>query len=55
MLKDAPLTALSEPLVVLAGMGVVVLGLAMLRFRRDLAPSVRRGGVPAPELEPVSP
>ena len=55
MLRDTPLTALSEPLVVLAGMGVVVLGLAMLRFRRDLAPSVRRGGVTAPELEPVSP
>jgi ABC-2 type transport system permease protein len=43
MLKDTPITALFEPLVVLAGMAVVVLGLAMLRFRRDLAPSARRG------------
>jgi ABC-2 type transport system permease protein len=43
MLKDTPITALGEPLVVLAGMAIVVLGLAMLRFRRDLAPSARHG------------
>ena len=54
MLKDTAIVALWEPLVVLAGMAVAVLGLAMLRFRRDLAPSVH--GVPgtAPEPEPVS-
>ena len=44
MLKATPIKALVEPLGVLAGMAVVVLGLAMLRFRRDLAPSVRGGG-----------
>jgi ABC-2 type transport system permease protein len=43
MLKAAPLSALWGPLLVLAGMAVVVLGLAVLRFRRDLAPSARRG------------
>jgi len=43
MLKATPITALVEPLGVLAGMAVVVLGLAMLRFRQDLAPSVRGG------------
>ena len=43
MLKATPITALVEPLGVLAAMAVVVLGLAMLRFRRDLAPSIRRG------------
>ncbi len=43
MLKAAPLTALWGPLLVLAGMAVVVLGLAVLRFRRDLAPSAGRG------------
>jgi ABC-2 type transport system permease protein len=42
MLKATPFTALWGPLVVLAGMAVIVLGLAILRFRRDLAPSVRR-------------
>lgn len=43
MLKATPFTALWGPLVVLAVMAVVVLGLAVLRFRRDLAPGVRRG------------
>jgi ABC-2 type transport system permease protein len=43
MLKATPLSALWVPLLVLAGMAVVVLGLAVLRFRRDLAPSARRG------------
>jgi ABC-2 type transport system permease protein len=55
MLKDTPITALWKPLVVLAAMAVVVLGLAMLRFRRDLAPGARRSRVIAPEPEPVSP
>lgn len=43
MLKGAGISYLWEPLVVLAGMAVVVLGLAMMRFRRDLAPSVKGG------------
>ena len=55
MLKDTPVAALWEPLVVLAGMAVVVLGLAMLRFRRDLAPSAWHGRVTAAQPEPVSP
>jgi ABC-2 type transport system permease protein len=54
MLKDTPITALWEPLLVLAGMAMVVLGLAMLRFRRDLAPSTRRSRVMAPGPGPVS-
>ena len=41
MLKGAPISALWVPLVVLAGMAVIVLGAAMVRFRRDLAPSVK--------------
>ena len=44
MLKAEPVGALSEPLVVLSVMAVLVLGLAMLRFRRDLAPSVPGAG-----------
>jgi ABC-2 type transport system permease protein len=42
MLKGAPISALWEPLLLLSVLAVVVLGLAMLRFRRDLAPSTRR-------------
>jgi ABC-2 type transport system permease protein len=42
MLKATPFTALWVPLVVLGVMAVIVLGLAVLRFRRDLAPSARR-------------
>ena len=42
MLKAAPIADIWVQLAVLAGMAVVVLGLAMLRFRRDLAPSARR-------------
>ena len=38
MLKAAPITALWEPLGLLAVLAVVVLGLAIARFRRDLAP-----------------
>jgi ABC-2 type transport system permease protein len=55
MLKDTPITTLWEPLVVLAAMAVVVLGLAMLRFRRDLAPSARRSRVIVPGPESASP
>ena len=55
MLKATPITALWQQLVVLAGMATVVLGLAMLRFRRDLAPSTRHSRVSAPKPEPVAP
>src|SRR5262249_15460981 len=41
MLKAAPLSALWQPVVLLAVLAVVVLGLAVVRFRRDLAPSVQ--------------
>lgn len=39
MLKATPISSLWNPILVLFVMDVVVLGLAMLRFRRDLAPS----------------
>jgi ABC-2 type transport system permease protein len=41
MLKATPITALWQPLGLLLLLGTVVLGLAILRFRRDLAPNVR--------------
>jgi ABC-2 type transport system permease protein len=52
MLKATPITALWQPLGLLALLAVVVLGLAIVRFRRDLAPSarsVRRGEARASE------
>jgi ABC-2 type transport system permease protein len=42
MLKAAPLSALWEPLGLLAVLAVAVLGLAVIRFRRDLAPGSPR-------------
>lgn len=54
MLKATPLTALWGPLLVLAGMAVIVLGLAVLRFRRDLAPSGRRGRDVEPDSRAVA-
>jgi ABC-2 type transport system permease protein len=41
MLKATPISALWPPLGLLALLAVVVLGLAIVRFRRDLAPSAR--------------
>ena len=41
MLKATPITVLWQPFLLLTLLAVVVLGLAILRFRRDLAPSVR--------------
>ncbi|MGA8016165.1 MAG: ABC transporter permease [Candidatus Dormiibacterota bacterium] len=41
MLKATPISALAEPLALLAVLAVAVLGLAVVRFRRDLAPSSR--------------
>jgi ABC-2 type transport system permease protein len=43
MLKATPITALWQPLGLLALLAVAVLGLAIVRFRRDLAPGSRRG------------
>ena len=48
MLKATPISALWQPLGLLALLAVVVLGLAIIRFRRDLAPSSRKAQ--APEL-----
>ncbi len=42
MLKAAPISALGEPLALLAVLAVAVLGLAVIRFRRDLAPDSRK-------------
>jgi len=42
MLKDTPIGALWEPIGLLAVLAVAVLGLAVTRFRADLAPSGRR-------------
>ncbi|HEY2550297.1 MAG TPA: ABC transporter permease [Streptosporangiaceae bacterium] len=47
MLKAAPLSALWQPLGLLALLAVVVLGAAIARFRRDLAPARRRARGPA--------
>jgi ABC-2 type transport system permease protein len=46
MLKGTPITALWTPLGLLALLAFAVLGLAIIRFRRDLAPASRQ-----PELE----
>lgn len=54
MLKAAPLSALWQPIVLLAVLAAVVLGLAIVRFRRDLAPSARGAEVSARPREPVS-
>jgi ABC-2 type transport system permease protein len=42
MLKAMPISALWQPLALLALLAVVVLGLAIIRFRRDLAPGSRK-------------
>ncbi len=52
MLKDTPITALWEPLLLLSVLGVVVLSLAIIRFRRDLAPGGRRRRVAESDAEP---
>jgi ABC-2 type transport system permease protein len=46
-LKGTPIDALGVPFLALILLAVVVLGLALLRFRRDLAPAGRRGGARA--------
>lgn len=42
MLRGAPIDALALPMSMLGVLGVAVFGLALARFRRDLAPSGRR-------------
>jgi ABC-2 type transport system permease protein len=42
MLKAMPISDLWEPIGLLAALAVVVLGLAVIRFRRDLAPGSRK-------------
>ncbi len=57
MLKATPISALWQPLALLALLAVAVLGLAIVRFRRDLAPSSRRGQSADPQergSEPVA-
>jgi ABC-2 type transport system permease protein len=54
MLKGTAITALWQPLLLLALLGVAVLTLAVLRFRRDLAPSSRAASPEAPVAESVS-
>lgn len=41
MIRGTPLEALAEPILLLGLLGLVVFGLALLRFRRDLAPAGR--------------
>jgi ABC-2 type transport system permease protein len=48
MLKDTPISALWEPIALLAVLAVAVLGLAVTRFRADLAPAGRTKR-PAPQ------
>ena len=47
MLKAEPVSALGMPLGLLAVLAVAVLGLAVIRFRRDLAPGSRKAHEPA--------
>lgn len=49
MLKAAPISALWQPIGLLAALALVVLGLAIIRFRRDLAPSARMAKARAQE------
>jgi ABC-2 type transport system permease protein len=54
MLKAVPISGLWEPIGLLAVLAVVVLGLAIFRFRRDLAPSSRKERAAARSAEPVA-
>jgi ABC-2 type transport system permease protein len=48
MLKDTPLSALWQPMLLLAVLAALVTGLATLRFRRDLVPARPRPSAAAP-------
>jgi ABC-2 type transport system permease protein len=52
MVRGAPLASLWFPLLMLAVLGLVVFGLSVIRFRRDLAPSGRSRDRARPEPEP---
>ncbi len=54
MLKAVPISALGQPLGLLALLAAVVLGLAIIRFRRDLAPDSRRAQTAARAGEPAA-
>jgi ABC-2 type transport system permease protein len=54
MLKATPITSLWEPLGLLALLAVVVLGLAIVRFRRDLAPGSPKAA-PRPRAKEPTP
>src|SRR5215831_15636714 len=54
MLKAMPITALWQPLGLLALLAVVVLGLAIIRFRRDLAPGARKERARPPAGQPAA-
>jgi ABC-2 type transport system permease protein len=54
MLKAMPVSDLWEPIGLLAALAVAVLGLAVIRFRRDLAPSSRKDRAAARARELVS-
>jgi ABC-2 type transport system permease protein len=49
MLKAAPVSALWQPFGLLAVLAVAVLGLAVVRFRRDLTPGRRRAPAATPQ------
>lgn len=51
MLRDAPISSLWLPLLILTVMAVVVFTGATLRFRRDLAPDVSKQKAPAPSTD----
>ncbi|RPA19926.1 ABC transporter permease [Gordonia sp. OPL2] len=51
MLRDAPISSLWLPLLILTVMAVVVFTGATLRFRRDLAPDVSKQRTPTPSSE----
>jgi ABC-2 type transport system permease protein len=54
MLKGAPISALWEPLGLLALLAIAVLGLAIIRFRRDLAPATTAMQVNSRAKEPTA-
>ena len=54
MLKAMPISDLWEPIGLLAVLAVVVLGLAIFRFRQDLAPGSHKEPAAAPAAEPVA-
>jgi ABC-2 type transport system permease protein len=54
MLKAMPISGLWQPIGLLALLAVVVLGLAIIRFRRDLAPSSRKQHAVARAQEPTA-